>query len=397
MKANRLIAISVLGCMVFYSGLPAYADASLTTTATQTSAEAKLPQKYVGYSELRERVLKQNTTLKELKKSEESIVSGLVSFDSPYIHMSAFGLGPGTTGNREGYFYGYAKPILIGKANLEAQSVALVYNMNKLTSTLDYQLQKMLIDLGSSNEQLKLYTQKVEALKVKYAHANASYAKGLISKVQLLGAETEYKQTQMAVEKLSYQIKSYKLKVAELAALESGYDYSFEVPVDTISQYSIDKLDSYFETVKSSNQDLAVERANALALKNEEDVIKIYKQFVLKTDLLDFERRKSAQISHMALVEGNVYKQLRTLLSQLEDAKSDQETARDQADIAVLDFKTAVEKYRIGQITESAMTDAQLAMYTAQLAYSDKQKAYNSLVKRTDVFINAGIYLDGGQ
>lgn len=397
MSVKKLVAISVLTCICFSAGIASFAEIESSDPVEPKLNNITLPKKHVNYSELRERVLKQSTVLKDLKKSEEALVKGLDSFDNPYIHLTSSDLSYNTTGSRDGYYYGYARPIIIEKANLQAQSVELLYNMNKFKSELEYQLQNMLIEIGTSEEQLNLYSKKAELLKVKYAQAQASYSKGLSSKVQLLGAETEFKQTLLAVQNMSYQVKRYKLKVAELAALESGYDYSFEVPIDTVSNYSLDKLESYFISAKSSNQDLSVELAKELALKKEEEVIRIYNQFMLKTDLLDFQRRKEAQLRYTKLVEDNVYRELRTLLNQLEDARSDKESANDKVDIARLDFDAAVQRYQLGKITEVAMDDAKLALYSAQLDYSGKLKQYNKIVKKVDVFINAGIHLDGGQ
>ena len=363
---------------------------------TETQAPAKVTQRMVTYSELSRRMFENNTTLDDLKESLKSVLEGLDAYDNPYIYMPG-NLSLGTSGNREGLYYQYAKPVLIGKANLEAQQIELEVTIDKMESTMTYQLQKMLIDLGSYEKQISLYENKIKSLTTKYNQVKLKYDKGLISKVALLAEENTLKQSQISLDKLNLQVKIYKAKVAQLASLETGIEYTFEVPVDSANNFSIDQMPAYLQTAKQTSKTIAVENAKMASIENEQEVTTMYKFFMFKSDLLDFERRKEAQKNTLEVVESTVHRTLLDLLNQVEDSKSAYLNAKESEKIARMGYDAALVKLNNKMILPNDLVEAELALNSAQLTALDKALALNGLTKRLDAFVNYGVYIEGGQ
>lgn len=389
-----MLILSMIATVPMASYAEADTDKAIESKTTET---ATVTQKTMSYPELSQLVLKNSTTLESLKDSYQSILNGLDAYDGVGMYSGARNLGMGTTGNREGLYYQYAKPVLITKANLEAQAAQVEQSIGKMETTLNYQLQKMLIDLGSYNDQLELYTAKVQSLKTKYNHTKLKYDKGLISKLELATTENTLRQAEISVTKLNAQIKNYRTQISQLAALKPGIEYTFEVPVDSSNDFSISQFETYLQMAKQSSKTIAVENAKMAAIQNEQEVTDMYKSFMFKSDLLDFERRKEAQKNSSELAESTVHRTLLDLLNQLEDSRSDVVNAKNALGIQQMGYDGAVVMLKNKTILASDLIEYELSLNSAQLSLEQKQTAFNALTKKVDAFISYGVYIEGGQ
>ncbi len=369
---------------------------SMLTAPILSSAD--VPQeKRVSYSEVNQRVLDNYKQLSDLKDSESDLLKGLDTYTNPYIYWAYMGVLPHNSGSsKDGIYYQYAQPILVNKMNYESKLAELQAGITKLEVTLGYTVQKTLMDIGLAQDQLELYKQKLSSVEKKYENTKLKYEQGTASKIQLDGALLELNLTKEAVNKLSWQVKVYKTKIAQLAALPSGVEYDFEVPVDTKINYSNAEFEKYFESAKQTNLAMGTEAAKQAALDNETKYMEIYRSYVLESDKKDFVRRVEAQKVSTQLAESTLRKQLKDLFNQYEDANQDVANARNKVELAELDYKIGLTKLETNTMIKSDLIDFELNVNSAKLSLRQVEKTRDEVAKRIQFLLSNGVYIEGG-
>lgn len=369
---------------------------TLITASIPTMAFAQdLESKHISYYELNKAVVDKNDAIETLKDTQKDIGKALEAYSSPYISFGASGLGIRSSESaRDGIFYGYAKPVLINKLVLEANLAEVNYNIVKAEATIDYQLQKSLIELDYYNNLAELYEKRSKTLAVKYNDTKLKYEKGTVSKLELAVAESTMRQQALGTDKLKWQVKIIKAKLAQSASLESKSEYTFEVPQSSGGQFTIAKIDAYWDAVQANSATLAIQKAKWESILNEEKVFETYKGYILESDILDFQRRKMAQKTSLEVEESGLRISLGNMLNELEYANQNLQALRENLTVKQMDLKAAEINVKNKSLKESDLVSYQLDLYAAELEVAKSKASRDIINKRLDTFVNLGVYIE---
>lgn len=369
---------------------------TLITASIPTMAFAQdLESKHISYYELNKAVVDKNDAIETLKDTQKDIGEALEAYSSPYISFRASGLGIRSSESaRDGIFYGYAKPVLINKLVLEGNLTEVNYNIVKAEATIDYQLQKSLIELDYYNNLAELYEKRSKTLEVKYNDTKLKYEKGTVSKLELAVAESTMRQQALGTDKLKWQVKIIKAKLAQSASLESKYEYTFEVPQSSGGQFTIAKIDAYWDAVQANSATLAIQKAKWDSILNEEKVFETYKGYILESDILDFQRRKMAQKTSLEVEESGLRISLGTMLNDLEYANQNLQALKENVTVKQMDLKAAEINVKNKSLKESDLISYQLDLYAAELEVAKSKASRDIINKRVDTFVNLGVYIE---
>lgn len=370
---------TVVSISMLISGSIVFAEAPKTTQ--------------VSYAELSTGAILKNSTIKDLKETEKTLADAISSLENPNLHYAAMGKGQGTTGVRSGYYYEFAKMAFVDKLNYEAQLTEVQTGISKVETTINYSLQKSLADYKLLTKQIELYKKKTDVLSQKYDLMKARFEKGLITSLQLYATEYELTMTRHGIDKLEWQIKLYNSKIAEAGNLKTGVFYDFETPVASVLNFSMAEFETLLKTSKQSNLDLAIENAKMAALENEGKVIETYKSFILKSDIVDYQKRYQTQKNTLNSVENGVYKNLYSLLQNLEDATGDMFKTEMQLQLARLDYRMAQASVANNTKIKSELLDYELSINNLELSLEQNQSVKLQLLKRIDLLVNYGVYI----
>lgn len=370
--------------------------ASLMVITFPSGAFAEvLETKHISYEELNKRVLDKTDVIDTLKDTKEDLEDMLLPYSNKYINYRANGLGMRTSDvSRDGLFYGYAKPVLIGKLIIEANLATVDYNIVKAEATVDYQLQKNLIEYDYYNKLAGIFEKRDKVMQVKYDDMKLKYEKGLVSQLQLKTFENTIKQQAITTEKLNWQLKIITTKLAQSAGLENKYNYIFDMPQTSGGQFDIANIDNYWESAKSCSATLGIENAKWTSILNEEKVFETYKGYPLESDVLDLQRRKMAQEASMQVAESTLRIQLKDILNQLDYANESLKALEEGLVAKEMDLKAAEINVKNKSMLEIDLATYQLSLYAAELDVAKSKATRDILVKRADALINLGVYIE---
>lgn len=354
-----------------------------------------LETKHIPYEELNKSVISKTKVINTLLQTRKDLYKMLVPYSSPYISFGANGLGMRTSDvTRDGIFYGYAKPVLIGKLIIESKLAAVDYNLAKAEATVDYQLQKNLIEYDYYNKLADIFVKRDKAMQKKYEDMKLKYEKGLVSQVQLKTFENTIKQQAIATEKLNWQLKIITTKLTQSAGLENKYNYVFDMPQNSGGQFDIAKIDTYWESAKGASGNLGIENANMTSILNEEKVFETYKGYILTSDILDLQRRKMAQEATLDVTESTLRVQLTDMLKQVDYAKESLKALEEGLVAKEMDLRAAEINVKNKSMLEIDLVTYQLSLYAAELDVAKSKAALLILNKRADALINLGVYIE---
>lgn len=364
------------------------------TYPTAAFAEA-LETKHISYEELNKMVLDKTDVIDTLKDAKEDLEDMYLPYSSKYISFRANGLGMRTSDtSRDGIFYGYAKPILIGKLIIETNISTVEYNLIKAEATVDYQLQKSLVEYDYYNKLAVIFAKRDKVMQTKYEDMKMKYEKGLVSQLQLKTFENTIKQQAITTEKLNWQLKIITTKLAQSAGLENKYNYIFDLPITSGGQFDIADIENYWESAKSCSAALGIENAKWNSILNEEKVFQEYKGYPLESDVLDLQRRKMAQEASMSVAESTLRVQLTDILKQVDYAKDNLKALEESLVAKEMDLKAAEINVKNKSMLEIDLATYQLSLYAAELDVAKSKATLEILNKRADALINLGVYIE---
>lgn len=360
---------------------------------SSTFSFADLQVRNVTFEELTSAAIAKNTNLNALKDAEKTLASAINSLGGAGTIYVAMGTTIGTTNERNSYYYRYIKPIQLGKLQYETQLMEVQTNEALIETTVKLSLSKTIRDLDTMEQQVELYGKTIIALEEKHKLMNDRLQKGLVTKFQAYGVETQLNQTRFALNKLNWHIKNVKSQLASQGNLKAGLNYSFELPTESTLKFNPNDFPMLFSMAKQTNTVIAIEKAKVETLEQEGRYISEYKELVWASDVIDYEQRLTNGKNNLIQAENMLYVNLKNLLNDLKNAQDEILKTELQLQLARLDHRIAQTSNAQKVILSSDLVDYELAINGLELMLLSQNSKETQLLKRIDMLVNFGAYI----
>lgn len=357
-------------------------------------AETDMEKEVVNLGEYRELVINNNKDLKDLKKSRNDYGNSLAEYDDNYWKI-LYG-GDRSSGNKEqrkGSYYQYAYPNFVQMVNLAAQLETMDVSIQKIESTLAYNADKLYMQRFLLLDQLDIYQQMVETAKKTNDSAILQLKLGTISKVDAETAQINYENAVFNRDKVEYSLKSIEYAMQSLAGLSPDRTYDYVRPEFLEKTFDSTDFYQYFETAKVSNQALNAAHTTMDALENEKKQITLYKNFVIQSDLSDFDRRYEDGQYNIISIEKNIYKNLKSALSDYNKANDDVQVAMAQLEYDENMLNKLKEMEKLGQIIDTQRMQYESKVLGSKLSLLSSQNERYLVIMKLELLVDYGIDL----
>ncbi|MBF4695118.1 TolC family protein [Fusibacter ferrireducens] len=348
----------------------------------------------LSLSEYRDLVVKKDITLRNLKDSREDLADTITMLDKNSGYM-LYG-GDRTTGYKEqkkGSYYEYAYPNFVRTMNLEAQLATMDAQINLMEVGYVTAADTVLFKRDTLEKQLELSDQNLANVKRSYDEILEKAELGLVSKVDLETAKINLENTQFSRDQLYYALKGFEYTVKSTASLEPDKTYRFVLPEFTDSKYDSNAFLEYYEMAKETNQVLAAAKVNMEALENEKKFITMYKNFVIASDLADFDRRYEDGQYEIKRLEKEIYKNLYSALSEYYKLEDEIDVAQSQIEYDSNMLKKLAQMEEQGQVTATQRLQYETAVSKSKIDKLSLIQDKILLSQKIDLLVSFGISL----
>lgn len=378
---RKVILLFLMFQLIIMSSVPLFA------VSNEGTEEINL----VKYREL---VIKNNTELKDLKKQRNDYGNALAVFDDNYGWILYGGdQSSGDKAQRKGHYYEYAYPNFVKMVSLEASLTTMDVSIQKFETTLSYEADKLYFQRELLAKQIEIYNQMVETAKKSDDAIALKYELGVASKIDADTSKINLENTIYNRDKLRYTLKKIEYAMQSLAALAPDKTYQYGPTEFIVKSFDSSKFYEYFESAKKSNQALNAAHVTMEALENEKFYINAYKNYVISSDLLDFDRRYEEGQYNIIKAEKDVYQVLKADLDAYNKAEDNINVAKAQLkyDEGMLDKLKEMEK--LGQIIDTQRMQYEAKVLTSKLSLLSLENDRNLVLQKLELLVDYGVNL----
>lgn len=387
MSTHKLPLIIFLIGVLFSSSSLAYAEESAVNITNEKPIEINLV-------DLREAFINQSKDVRDLKDTIDSIADAIANFDTNFRFVALAGdRSSGMKDQRKGSYYEYAYPNFVQMENLRAQLESLEITKETVETTLSFAADQLLSQYSLLKEQIAMYDQMILNTEKTYSAVQKKFELGSISKVDAENARIELENLKYNREKLAYQVENLKYNIMSLAGLEVDKTYVFQSPIFTDTEYDNVNLSKYYNAASEVSKLIYNTNRQMQALENEKKYTTAYRSYILKSDLLDFDRRYEEGIQSQESAKIEVYKSLRTYLSEFNRISDEIGVAETQIkyDTNFLDKLSQMEK--LGQIVDTDRISYEIKVFQSELSKMSLENEKFLIGQKLELLISYGIKL----
>lgn len=348
----------------------------------------------INLVEYRELVINNNTELKDLKKQRNDYGNTLATFDDNYWRILYGGdQSSGDKAQRKGHYYNYAYPNFVQMVNLDASLTTMDVSIQKYETTLSYNADKLYFQRELLVKQIELYNQMIETAKKSDDAVALQYKLGMASKVDAETSKINLENTIYNRDKLQYTFKKVEYAMQSLAGLAPDKTYQYVTSKFVVKRFDSSKFYEYFESAKKSNQGLNAAHVTMEALENEKFYVDAYKNFIIASDLSDFDHRYEEGQYNIIKAEKEVYQVLKTDLSAYNKAEDDIAVAEAQLKYDEGMLNKLKEMENLGQIVDTQRMQYETKVLTSKLSLLSLENDRNLVLQKLELLIDYGVNL----
>lgn len=362
-----------------------------TITYADESGSIESENLFINLTDLREAFINESIEFRDLKENIVDLDQSADASEKTIFYRSDSP--SGIKDQRKGSYYEYAYPTFVQLENLKTQVDVLDNTKDITETTLSYSADQLLSNYSLLKKQLELYDKMVEKTEQTYAASEKKYELGSISKMDLETSQVELENLKYNRDKIQYSMENVMYNMMKLAGLEFGKEYRFQEPVFTEIEFSESNFGSYYEAALEVSKDVANANREMDALENEGKYVKLYHSSILKSDLLDFDRRYEEGKQAQETAQNEVYQSLRSYLSEFNKLSDEISVADIQIKYDKNNLAKLAQMEKMGQVVDTDRQSYEIKVFQSEIEKMSLMNEKLLLSQKIDLLVSYGIKL----
>lgn len=382
----------IIASIVFATLLMATGPSNFASTDPKDQVSEKPMD--INFIILREGMVKDSKEIRTLDEQIKSLSEGISGFDSGFKYLLMMGTNlTGGKEQRKGHYYEYAYPNFVQIEHMRAQLEELIITREALEIQLNFASDSALANHQLLLKQEELYEKMIKKSEKSFEGIQKKYKLGTLSKLNHDTSKIELENLKLEKEKIAYQIEISKLNLMSTAGLPLEKPSFFSFPVFTDSDFDEKLFNTYYNDAISANRKLYLSTLKKFALDNEQKYMKDYKPFILKSDLLDFEKRREEALIFEKNSRLDVYSALRKELDGYNTIMDALQVAKDQAQYDTHFLKKLKQLEDKGQIVDTERLSYEIKIFQNEISQSKLKNDKLMQIVKLHLLIYNGIIL----
>ncbi|GAU79256.1 TolC family protein [Fusibacter sp. 3D3] len=384
-KRISLILISLLLLSIPVSFVSA--EESQKTDADQVET--------VNLVELRALFIEDSADIRKLNDFIGQIDDALYAFEKNKKLIYYFGerLTNGYPEDRKGRYYEYYYKYFVAIENAKAKRESLFILRDLAEAKLGFGADQLLSGRALLQEKIDLYNKMIDRTELIYKTTLDKKAQGLLTKYDLEYARIVLENTKLNRDQLENQLDSLEAQIISMTNLDSDKTYKFPKPIFTETDFVQENLPQYYEQALSTSLTIADVKRQMEALEYEEDFIMTYQRDVLKTDLLDFNKRMEDGKKAQEDAKRDVYKLLVEHLNDYNHVVDEIDVINLQIEYDQNRLNTLKIMEEQGQVIDTDRLGYELKCFQSRLQKMSLENERMLLGQKIQIMIGSGINL----